>query len=419
MLDREFLRKKPEKIRSACEAKNEPCEINKWIELDQRRRAILAEVELLRNRLNKSSKEVARLKKTGEDTSSLIEKNREISGRIQNLDTELKAIDSLLVELGLTFPNIPDPDVPIGKDAASNKIVRHWGEKPEFDFKPQNHLNLLGGLFDQNAAALISGSNFILLRGNLARLQRKLISWMLEYHKQAGYEEIWPPFVALKESMQTTAQLPKLAEDMFAINDDNLYLVPTGEVPLTNIYRGKILNENELPVKLAGYTPCFRREAGSYGRETRGLNRVHQFEKVEIVHLETPDRSAEVLEEMTAYIEKMLQALELPYRVALLASGDLSFAASRCFDLEIWAAGQEKWLEISSVSNFRDFQARRGMIRYKPSGGGKPKFVHTLNGSGLALPRLIIALVENNQMNDGRIKLPAVIADFMDQEFLE
>ena len=419
MLDRELLRKKPEKIRSACEAKNEPCEINKWIELDQRRRAILAEVELLRNRLNKSSKEVARLKKTGKDTSSLIEKNREISGHIQNLDTELKAIDSLLVELGLTFPNIPDPDVPIGKDAASNKIVRYWGEKPEFDFKPQNHLNLLGGLFDQNAAALISGSNFILLRGNLARLQRKLISWMLEYHKQAGYEEIWPPFVALKESMQTTAQLPKLAEDMFAIKDDNLYLVPTGEVPLTNIYRGKILNESELPVKLAGYTPCFRREAGSYGSETRGLNRVHQFEKVEIVHLETPDRSAEVLEEMTAYIEKMLQALELPYRVALLSSGDLSFAASRCFDLEIWAAGQEKWLEISSVSNFRDFQARRGMIRYKPSGGGKPKFVHTLNGSGLALPRLIIALVENNQMNDGRIRLPAVIADLMDQEFLE
>ena len=418
MLDRNLLRNDPDRVRSACEAKREPCRLDEWQGLDERRRSMLSEVEALRAERNRASELVAELKRNGNDASEQIEKNREIGQQIKALDDELRHVDDALARVELTFPNIPDPDVPVGEDETANVQLRTWGEPPVFDFEPKNHIELLKSLFDQDAAATISGSNFVLLRGSLARLQRTLINWMLDFNARAGYQEICPPFVALPESMEATGQIPKLEEDMYRVGEGELYLVPTGEVPLTNVYRDTILNEDDLPVALTAYTPCFRREAGSYGRETRGLNRVHQFEKVELVRFEHPETSDEAHEQMLTHVESMLQALELPYRVALLSTGDLGFAAAKCYDLEIWAAGQQAWLEVSSVSNFRDFQARRGKIRFRPVDGGKPVTLHTLNGSALALPRLILALVENNQEKDGRTRLPALLAELMGQDYL-
>ncbi|MBN1433234.1 serine--tRNA ligase [Candidatus Fermentibacterales bacterium] len=418
MLDRKLLRGEPDAVREACEAKREPCRIDEWARLDERRRGLLVQVENLRAERNTASELVAELRKKGQDAAEQIERNRSLAQAIKDLDEQLRNADEALESLELTFPNLPDADVPRGRDSSANLQLRAWGEPPDLGFQPRQHVELLGSLFDQDAAARISGANFILLRGECARLQRILISWMIDFHRRAGYEEIWPPFLALPSSMRATGQIPKLADDMYLIENDQLYLVPTGEVPLTNICSDTVLEETRLPLALTAYTPCFRREAGSYGRETRGLNRVHQFEKVELVRIERPDRSDKAHEEMVAHVESMLRALELPYRAMLLSTGDLSFAAARCVDLEIWAAGQGAWLEVSSVSNFRDFQARRARIRYRPSSGGKPVPVHTLNGSGLALPRLILALVENNQLPDGRIRLPAILAELMGAEFL-
>ena len=418
MLDRNLIRNDPDMVRSACMAKGEPCNLEEWQGLDARRREILSEVEALRSERNKASELVASLKREGRDATGQIEQNRRIGARIRSLDEDLRRVEADLARVELTFPNIPDPEVPHGEDESANLLLRSWGEPPHPGFEPKDHVELLGSMFDQDAAARISGSNFILLRGECARLQRVLISWMLDFHRRAGYEEIWPPFVALADSMTATGQIPKLEEDMYRIGDGELYLVPTGEVPLTNVWRDTVLEESELPVALTAYTPCFRREAGSYGRETRGLNRVHQFEKVELVRLEHPDRSDRAHEEMTAHVESMLQALEVPYRVSMLSTGDLSFAAARCYDIEIWAAGRKAWLEVSSVSNFRDFQARRGRMRFKPADGGKPVILHTLNGSGLALPRLILALVENNQREDGSIGLPPLLAELMGADTL-
>jgi len=312
-------------------------------------------------------------------------------------------------EIQLSIPNIPDPDVPVGGEEA-NQEVRRWGSPPTFDFAPRPHWELMKGVYEPEAAGEIAGSNFILFRGWAARLQRKLINWMLDIHHSAGMEEVWPPFLASRESVTATGQLPKLEEDMYRLERDDLFLIPTGEVPITNLYRGTMLTEAKLPVKLCGYTPCFRREAGSYGKETRGLNRVHQFEKVEMVWLVHPEESRKAHEEMLAHAARLLERLGLHYRVLLLASGDLGFSAARCYDLEIWSPGQEKWLEVSSVSNFHDFQARRGNIRFKPDGGGKPMFVHTLNGSGLALPRLISTLVETFQRADGKVDAEGLLS---------
>jgi seryl-tRNA synthetase len=416
MLDRDLLRNEPDRVREAAEAKGDACDVDAWLELDRERREILVRVEALRRRRNELSKEVSRKRRDGEDAGDLIAESRETGEAISGGDEELRHLDSRMTELELRFPNIPDEDVPRGASEADNRIVRSHGDQPSFDFTPRPHWELLGDHMDQEAAGRIAGSNYILFRGWPAELQRRLISWMLDFHSRDGMEEVWAPFVACRESMLTTAQIPKLESDMYSLEGDDLFLVPTGEVPITGIFRDQLLDESDLPVRLCGYTPCFRREAGSYGKDTRGLNRVHQFEKVEFVRIEHPDRSGEALEEMVAHAESMLRALELPYRVSLLATGDLSFAAARCYDLEIWSAGQEKWLEVSSVSNFRDFQARRGSIRFRPSGGGKPRFVHTLNGSGLALPRLISALIENNQTGDGTVVLPDILADIMNRK---
>ena len=406
MLDRNLLRNDPEKVREAARAKGEPCPLDRWTRADARRREILAESEELRRRRNELSSEVARLKKAGQNADDQIAQSREVGRKVSALERELKEADASMAELELVFPNIPDDDVPRGSDESDNVLVSSWGEPPEATFELRPHWEILDGLMDVEASGRVAGANFALMRGWLARLQRRLIAWMAERHHSRGMEEIWAPFVALEESMRATGQIPKLEADMYGVEGDELYLIPTGEVPLTNIYRGQILDLEQLPIRMFGYTPCFRREAGSYGKDTRGLNRLHQFEKVELVWITHPDRSDEAHQAMTEYVCEMLGELNIPYRVQLLCTGDLSFAAARCYDLEIWAAGQKRWLEVSSVSNFRDFQARRGGIRFRPEGGGKPRHVHTLNGSALALPRLIAALVENNQTPDGEVLLP-------------
>jgi len=417
MLDRKVLRKEPERVAAAAAAKNQSIDINLWLNDDAERRTILLEAEELRNRRNELSKSVSLKKRNHLDAHEEVAQSRDTGARLNSLESSLADLDKRLYELELSFPNLPDPDVPQGGEE-NNIVLQTVGEIPKFDFTPKPHWELMENVFQPEAAGRIAGSNFILFRGWAARLQRNLISWMIDYHTSTGMEEIWAPFVARPESMTATAQLPKMADDMYTIGRDSLYLIPTGEVPITNLYRDQLLDETELPVRLCGYTPCFRREAGSYGKDTRGLNRVHQFEKVEMVRIEHPDRSDEAHLEMVSHAAGMLAVLGIPYRVVLLASGDLSFAAAKCLDIEIWSAGQEKWLEVSSISNFRDFQARRGNMRFKPSGGGKPQFVHTLNGSGLALPRLIISLVENGQREDGSIALPAVLFDRMGAEVI-
>lgn len=418
MLDRDILRNDPEKVRKAAADKGEPCLIDRWLELDARRRDLLSLTEELRRERNELSRRVAGRKKQGLDAEDIIRESRRAGDRISSLEEELGGVDRLMLEVELSFPNVPDPDVPVGRDESANIVLRTSGEPAEDpDLLP--HWELLGDRMDQEASGRITGANFVLLRGWAARLQRVLISWMMDHNSRSGMEEVWIPFLANRASMTATGQIPKLEEDMYRVEKDDLFLVPTGEVPLTNIYRDSIIPEKDLPISLCGYSPCFRREAGSYGKDTRGLNRVHQFEKVEMVRLVLPEDSPAAHGEMVAHVERMLELLELTYRVSLLSTGDLSFAAARCCDLEVWAPGQGKWLEVSSVSNFRDFQARRGGIRYRPADGGKPGFVHTLNGSGLALPRIMAALVETGQTPDGGIRLPKALAEFTGTDRLE
>lgn len=415
MLDRKLLRKDPQKVVEAAKAKNEKIDITIWQETDSSRRSLMLEIEDLRKERNQLSKAVSMKKRAGENADEEMRQSKETGLKLNKLEKSLGEFDLKLAEMEMSFPNVPDSDVPLGGEE-NNTLIRTWGTLPEFDFQPKPHWELMEDVFQPEAAGRIAGSNFILFRKWAAKLQRTLISWMLDYHIEHGMEEIWAPFVAKPESMTATAQLPKMADDMYRIGRDDLYLIPTGEVPITNLYRDQLLEEVNLPVKLCGYTPCFRREAGSYGKENRGLNRVHQFEKVEMVRFEHPERSDAAHSEMVNHAAGMLEILGIPYRILLLASGDLSFAAAKCYDIEIWSAGQEKWLEVSSISTFRDFQARRGNMRFRPAGGGKPQFVHTLNGSGLALPRLIISLVENGQQADGSIKLPSVVAERMGTE---
>ncbi len=412
MLDRKLLRKEPQRVTEAAAAKNEKIDIQQWLDADRSKRELMLRIEALRKQRNTLSKAVSMKKRNGEDAEDEMQKSRATGAELTSLESAVSEFNIRLAEMELSFPNIPDSDVPVGTDE-NNIVVRSWGTVPEFSFQPKPHWDLMSEVFLPEAAGKIAGSNFILFRGWAARLQRILISWMLDYHTQSGMDEVWAPFVAKPESMTTTAQLPKMDDDMYKIGRDNLFLVPTGEVPITNLYRDQLLEEADLPVKLCGYTPCFRREAGSYGKDNRGLNRVHQFEKVEMVRIEHPERSEQAHLELLNHATGMLEVLGIPYRVLLLATGDLSFAAAKCYDIEIWSAGQEKWLEVSSVSNFRDFQARRGNMKFKPAGGGKPRLVHTLNGSGLALPRLIISLVENGQQPDGSIILPKAIAERM------
>ncbi len=415
MLDMRRIRENPEEVRGGLERRGaDPSLLAAVMEADERRREILREAEGLRRQLNSVSKEIARRKREGVDTTGEQNEMRQVGDRIALLERSLREVETGLREALLRVPNLPHASTPDGRSSADNRVVREWGMIRQFSFSPRTHLELGErlGLFDFPRGAKISGAGFPIYIGPGARLERALIQFMLDLHTQEhGYIEVSPPFVVNTAAMTGTGQLPRMAEDMYRVATDDLWLIPTAEVPVTNLYREEII-EGPLPIKLTAYTPCFRREAGAAGRETRGLIRVHQFDKVELVKFVEPGRSYEELETLTADAEDVLRRLELPYRVVALCAGDISFAAAKCYDLELWSPGQRGWLEVSSCSNFEDFQARRANIRYRRA-DGKPEFVHTLNGSGVALARLVVAILENGQQEDGSVVLPEVLAPYL------
>ncbi|MEW5702859.1 MAG: serine--tRNA ligase [Candidatus Zixiibacteriota bacterium] len=414
MLDLRFIRENAEVVRKGIRDKNSPDCLDQLLELDGRRRQIIAEVESLKHERNVASEQIAAAKKAGQDAAEAIAAMRAVSERTQALDTTLREVEAQILYWQLRIPNIPAPEVPVG-DESANREVRAWGQRPAFDFQPAPHWELGEklGIYDGAAGTNVSGSGFFVLRGAGARMQRALINFMLDWHTERGYVEHRLPYLVTAKTMQGTGQLPKLAEDMYRIESDDLYLIPTAEVPLTNLEAGTMLKAGSLPQRMVAYTPCFRREAGAAGKDTRGMIRVHQFDKVELVKIVEPETSGDEHESMTADAEAILQALGLPYRVRILATGDLSFAAAKCYDLEAYAAGIDTWLEVSSCSNFTDFQARRMDLRVRSASGGKPYFPHTLNGSALALPRTMIAIWENYQTAKGTIRVPEALVPYM------
>ena len=393
--------------------------IDRAVELDRDRRLTIQAVEERKAARNVSTQEVARRKKAGEDASDLVAQGRALGEEIGRLERELAASETELQSILLEIPNVTLPEVPEGGEEA-NSVVREWGTpRPPESVKPHWEVGEALGILDLARGAKIAGSGFVVLRGLGARLARALMSFMIDLHtSEHGYDERWVPFVVNRASMTGTGQLPKFADDMYAIDGDDLFLIPTAEVPLTNLHRDEVLAAAELPISLVGYSPCFRREAGAAGKDTRGMIRVHEFDKVELVHFTTPEQSAEQHEALTRNAERVLQLLELPYRVLLLASGDTGFASAKTYDLEIFAPGTAKWLEVSSCSNFLDFQARRANIRYRPAPGEKPRFVHTLNGSGVAFPRTIIGLLEHHQQPDGTVRVPAALQPYLRTDVL-
>ena len=416
MLDINFIRNNPDKVKQAIALKHEnAASIDQLLEVDTQRRSMIHACEQLKSKRNEKSKEVSELKKKGQDASKIIEETKKIGDDIKSIEEKLKELDSQITNLMLRIPNIPAADVPIGKDEKDNVVVKSWGQRKTFDFTPLPHWELgsILNILDTERASKISGSGFILLKGLGARLERALFSFMLDVHtSEHGYTELFPPFLVTRTTMTGTGQLPKLEEDMYRTAADDLFLVPTAEVPVTNIHRDEILSYKDLPICYTAYTPCFRREAGSYGKDTRGIIRVHQFNKVELVKLVKPETSYHELESLLGNAERILQLLGLEYRVAKLSTGDMSFAAAKCYDIEVWAPGVNKFLEVSSCSNFEDFQARRINIRFRDE-DGKLRFVHTLNGSGLALPRTVIALLETYQQKDGSIVIPDILQPYM------
>ena len=416
MLDARFIRENVDIVKEAIKNKNEKADVDRFLELDRMRKDLTTQAQKLKERKNKASEEIAATKKSGGDASAAISEMRDVSKSISDMDDEIRAVEDKLRQELMWIPNVPHESVPIGPDESYNVDIRSWGEKPRFDFTPAPHWELGEklGLFDLARGAKVSGTGFLLFTGLGARLERALINFMIDLHRDKhGFTEVSPPFASTEESMAGTGQIPKLKDDMYRVQDANLYLIPTAEVPVTNIHRDEILAEDDLPVKYVAYTPCFRREAGSHGKDTRGLIRVHQFDKVEMVMFTKPEKSEDAHEELVTYAEAVLQALELPYRVRVLATGDLSFAASKCYDLEVFSAGVDKYLEVSSCSNYTDFQARRINIRFKPQAGGKSQYVHTLNGSGLALPRTVIALIENFQTEKGTVRIPEALRPYL------
>lgn len=416
MLDIKFIRDNPDTVKQALAARCAQADLDGLLELDHLRRAAITEAEELKTRRNTASKRIGSLMKDGNksEAESAREEVRKIGDRIAVLDEQVRLLDEKILQALLFIPNLPLACVPAGRDASDNVVVRTWGEKKSFDFQVKPHWEIAEALslVDFERGAKVAGSGFPLYTGPGARLQRALIQFMLDLHtEQHGYTEVEPPFVCNADAMTGTGQLPKFAEDMYCIGLDGLYPVPTAEVPVTNLYRDEII-EGSLPIKLTAYTPCFRREAGAAGRDTRGLLRLHQFDKVELVNFVQPGRSEEQHEILVREAETVLQRLGLHYRVLELCTADLGFSAARCYDLELWAPAQDKWLEVSSVSNFRDYQARRARIRCRDE-HGKAQFVHTLNGSGVALPRLVVALLENNQNADGTVTLPDALRPYM------
>ena len=390
--------------------------VQEFAEVDERRRLLLSEVESLKNQRNVASKQIADLKRAGgQGAEPLIVAMREAGDLIKALDTELAAIEEKLHEIVMSIPNLYDDSTPVGQDESANPVVKKWGEPPSFDFMPKPHWQLgeEAALLDFERATKVAGTRFAVLKGVAARMERALINFMLDLHTEKhGYIEVLPPFLVNAASMTATGQLPKFAEDSFKIDGWDLYLTPTAEVPVTNLHRDETLEEKSLPLRYAAYTPCFRSEAGSYGRDTRGLIRQHQFDKVELVKFTTPESSMAELESLLADAEEVLQRLNIHYRVIALCSGDLGFSSAKTYDIEVWLPGQGAYREISSCSNFLDFQARRGGIRYRPAGEKKSRLLHTLNGSGLAVGRTMVAIFENYQRADGSIAIPEALAPY-------
>ena len=416
MLPIEIIRNNPSAVEKQLASKGETIDMSELLKIDILYRKQLGEANDLRALRNTVSDEIAQAKRKGIDSNDAIQSMLKVSQQIKELEEKTQASKLELDRHLLSLPNLPHESVPIGTDEKDNPLVREWGEERQTDFKLKNHLELgeALGLFDFERGAKISGSGFPLYTGKGAKLERALINFMLDIHtEQHGYTEIFPPFVVRPESAITTGQLPKFAEDMYPSEKDDLWLIPTAEVPVTNIHRDEIMTADQLPINYTAYSACFRREAGSYGKDTRGFLRLHQFNKVELVKFVTPENSYSELETLVTHAETVLQSLGLRYRVIELCSGDLSFSAAKCYDIELWAPGEQKWLEVSSCSNFEDFQARRGNIRYRKTSDKKVDFVHTLNGSGVATPRLLVALLETYQNEDGSISIPQSLQSYM------
>jgi seryl-tRNA synthetase len=421
MLELRFIRENISLVKEKTERRGiKDSRIEDFADIDSKRRELLGELESLRNKRKTVSSEIAVLKKENKDADALIADMREAGERIKDLEKQVHEVEESLNEIVMGIPNLCHDSVPEGIDDTENEEIRKWGTIPEFGFEPKPHWEIGEdlGILDFERAAKLSGARFALLKGFASRLERALINFMLDLHTQKhGYVEVLPPFLVNSASMTATGQLPKFEEDLFKAQDWDLYLIPTAEVPVTNIHRDETLAEKELPIKYCAYTPCFRSEAGSYGKDTRGLIRQHQFDKVELVKFTRPEESFDELDSLLADAEEVLQLLKLPYRVVTLCTGDLGFSAVKTYDIEVWMPAQNKYREISSCSNFGDFQARRGGIRYRPKNSKKSALVHTLNGSGLAVGRTLAAILENFQRDDGSIYVPEVLEPYFEQRF--
>ena len=421
MLDARFVRENIDTVKRSLENRNYTLPLDEFLIIEEKRRSLLRESEELRNKRNVVSEEIARLKSQKQDASKLIEEMKGVSDRIKELNDKIKNLEESTDNFLLNIPNIPHETVPVGKDETENVEIRKWGEPKQFDFEPLNHWDIgeILDIIDFERASKIAGARFSLTKGLGAKLERALMNFMLDLNTSKGYKEVFPPIIVNKESMTATGQLPKFGMELFRIADPEFYLIPTAEVPVTNIHRDEILTEKDLPIYYTAYTPCFRREAGSYGKDVRGLIRQHQFNKVELVKFVKPEDSYSELESLTRDAEDILQKLELPYRVVALCTGDLGFAASKTYDIEVWLPGQQKYREISSCSNFTDFQARRAKIRFKREGKKGTEFVHTLNGSSLAIGRTLVAILENYQQKDGSVIVPEVLRHYMGVDIIK
>jgi seryl-tRNA synthetase len=420
MIDIKLIRENPELVKQCIKSKNEKDTVDDVLRLDEERRALISKTDELKAKRNKVSDKIPQMKKAGEDISEVLAEMKDVSDEITELDLKLRNIEDHVNELLMFIPNIPHSSVPVGKTAEDNVEVRQWlpeGFSLEKKEKKLDHLELGKklGILDFERGAKISGSGFPVYIGKGATLERALINFMLDFHvNQHNYLEVFPPFLVNKDSMQGTGQLPKLADDMYYIEKDDLYTIPTAEVPITNLHRNEIIDEIELPKNYVGYTACFRREAGSYGKEAKGFLRVHQFNKVEMVKIVKPEDSYAELEKIVNDAEDILMELKIPYRIMLLCTGDLSFSAAKCYDIETWSPAENKWLEASSCSNYEDFQARRASIKFRRKSTKKPEFAHTLNGSGLATSRLMVSILENYQTPEGNVIVPEVLQKYTD-----
>ncbi len=419
MYDLKHLRENLDDIRTALGRRGNDVPWADLQQLSEERRASTTQVEQLRSELNKGSEEVARLRRAKEPAEAAMAAMKQLGDRIKDAEGALRKVEEALTDVALRIPNLPHASVPVGADASENVEVRRWGTVPSFSSPPKPHWEVGEhlGILDFDRAAKIAGARFSVMTGAGARLERALINYMLDLHTtQHGYREVLPPLMVNRASMTGTGQLPKFEEDLFRMKDEDYFLIPTAEVPVTNLHREEILSGDRLPLRYTAYTPCFRREAGSYGKDTRGLIRLHQFNKVELVTFTTPDRSYDELERLTGHAESILQGLNLPYRVIALCTGDMGFSAAKTYDIEVWLPSQQQYREISSCSNFEAFQARRASIKFRPTGGkkeSKADFVHTLNGSGLAVGRTVVAILENFQQPDGSVEIPAVLRPYM------